>query len=180
MYLYPYNIIVEGPSDEIMLKGAWEALYKGNRTKIDPVNIRFFPGNCASGACTLYESFITFGDSDEVKICLIIDGDEAGSKALRGLLKRLKPTRSLLANNDYFQLQETTEWMVSTKVMVKMHKQYPGQITLRENVKDDITEFIIHDGKKKKIAKNIIEISKIDDLTEFEALISKIEKSFFP
>jgi putative ATP-dependent endonuclease of the OLD family len=176
MYLYPYNIIVEGPSDEIMLKGAWEKLHEDKRTKIDPVNIRFFPGNGASGACTLYESLITFGDSDEVKICLIIDGDDAGDKALRGLIKRLMPSRPLYGNKNYFQLTKATEWLVSGRVMSKISKQYPAQITLKRNVKEEITDFIIHDGKKKKIAKKVIDTSEIEDLSEFKDLIKSIEK----
>ena len=31
MYLYEHNIITEGPSDEIIIRGAWEKLYKENK-----------------------------------------------------------------------------------------------------------------------------------------------------
>jgi len=90
MYLYPFNIAIEGPSDEILLRGAWEKLFSGGLVSTDPSDIRFFPSGNASGACTLYESLVTFGNSSEVKVTLIVDGDTAGKKALRGLQERTK------------------------------------------------------------------------------------------
>jgi predicted ATP-dependent endonuclease of OLD family len=178
MYLYPYNIVVEGPSNEILLRGAWEKLYAAGKITIDPTNVKFFAGGNASGACTLFESFITFGDAGEVDIRLVIDGDHAGKKALLGLLARTKQTKVLGANRDYFELESTTEWMTSTKVIEAVFKKYPTSVTLKKNTKDKITGIIIQDGQKKKIAKSIIDSSDIDDLSGYQELISKIETSF--
>ena len=176
MYLYPHNIIVEGPSDEIILKGAWDKLYKEGRVSIDPTDVKFLPGGSANAACTLFEALRTFGDSDEVNILLILDGDEAGNKAINGLIKRAKEYLTLKSNNDYFQLEKTTEWLASPSVMDTLSKKYTSAVTLKTNVSDEITDFIIHDGNKKKVAKELIDISCVDDLSDIQKLIQKIEK----
>jgi len=151
MYLYPFNLVVEGPSDEILLRGAWAKLFSKNRVSTDPSDVRFFPGGNASGACTLYESLITFGNSSEVKVSLIIDGDEAGKKALRGLQERTRyqTKTSLKSNKDFFQLKETIEWLTSIKVMTKLEKERPAQVTVSQNTDNEITSFIVHDKYKK-------------------------------
>ena len=153
MYLYPFNLVVEGPSDEILLRGAWAKLFSKNRVSTDPSDVRFFPGGNASGACTLYESLITFGNSSEVKVSLIIDGDEAGKKALRGLQERTRyqTKTSLKSNKDFFQLKETIEWLTSIKVMTKLEKERPAQVTVSQNTNNEITSFIVHDKYKKKL-----------------------------
>jgi len=178
MYLYPYNIVVEGPSDEIMLSGAWEKLYEEGRVEINPLDIKFLPGGNANGACTLYESLMVFGDYDEVGITLVIDGDDPGNKALRGLIKRSNEHLDLKSNQDYFQLDYTTEWLASSRVMEELASKYTGAIRMRTNTSDEITDFLIQDGHKKKIAREIINNSGLDDLQEFEKVIKRIESSF--
>lgn len=177
MYLYPVNIIVEGPSDEILLRGAWEKLSDSGRCKTDPHDIRFFPGGNASGACTLFESLITFGSSTEVALALVVDGDEAGQKALRGLIARTHNALPLKANKDYFELEVNGEWMTASRVMELIEKERPNQVRLTRNTKGEITSFVVLDGHKKAVAKRIIELSTIDDLLGFEKVILQIEKA---
>jgi len=175
MYLYPHNIVVEGPSDEIIIKAAWEKLYEEGRITTDPTDVKFLPGGSANAACTLFEALRTFGDSDEVNILLILDGDNAGNKAINGLIKRSKEYLTIKSNQDYFQLEKTIEWLASPRVMLDLSKNYPSAITLKTNVSDEITDFIVHDGNKKKVAKELIGISGIDDLEDMQKLIQKIE-----
>ena len=175
MYLYPHNIVVEGPSDEILLLGAWKKLYEEGRTNIDPTDVKILPGGSANGACTLFESLLTFGDSDEVNIVLVVDGDDAGNKAINGLIKRSKEYLELKSNRDYYQLVKTMEWLSSPRVMEEVSNIYTAGVTLKMNTSDEITGFIIHDGNKKKIAKALIEMSGIDDLEDYQKLINKIE-----
>jgi len=176
MYLYEHNVITEGPSDEIIIRGAWEKLYKENKVSIDPRTVRFFPGNNASGACSVYETLIQFGDRDVVNIFLVIDGDEAGKKALRGLLKRNKTAPKLRANKDYFQLNSDIEWLTSTRVMEVIAEERPAQVRIVKNIEEDITEFCVNDGYKTKVAIRIVELSTLDDFSEHLKLILKIEK----
>ena len=177
MYLYPYNIVVEGPSDEILMKGAWVSLYKEGRITINPDDVRFFPGGNASGACGLYESFINFGDTDEVKIFLLIDGDDAGKKSLYGLSKRIKGSKEFKSNRDYFQLPVDVEWLTSYRVMMKMDNKF-SCVHVTQNTDDAITKFMVDSGNKKRVARSIIDESHIDDLVDFEKVINKIEAEF--
>lgn len=178
MYLYPFNLVVEGPSDEILIRGAWEKLYKEERLLTDPDEIRIFPGGNASGACTLFESFMQYGDIGEVEILLVIDGDDAGQKALRGLLKRQKGNVELKSNRDYFQLNRDIEWLASYEVMVDMERKY-SDVTVIYNADHAITSFQVSGGHKKKVARSIIESSTIDDLADFEDVLSKIDRRFW-
>lgn len=177
MYLYPHNIVVEGPSDEIILKAAWEKLYEEGKLTIDPTDVKFLPGGSANAACTLFEAIRTFGDTDEVNIQLIVDGDDAGNKAINGLIKRSKEYLTLKSNQDYFQLEKTIEWLASPRVMIELDKKYSKAVTIKTNVSDEITDFIVQDGNKKKIAKDLIDMSKVDDLSDIQKLITKIEKA---
>lgn len=177
MYLYENNIITEGPSDEIIIRGAWEKLYKENKVNIDPRTVRFFPGNNASGACSVYETLIQFGDRDVVNIFLVIDGDESGKKALRGLLKRNKSDPKIRANNDYFQLNGDIEWLTSARVMEMIVEERPAQVRIEKDIEDNITGFSVNDGCKIKVAIRIVELSTLDDFSEHLKLISKIEKA---
>ena len=177
MYLYPLNVVVEGPSDEILLRGAWQKLFGAGIAKTDPCDVRFFAGGNASGACTLYESLITFGASSEVRIGLVVDGDDAGKKALRGLVARTQATLQLKANRDYFQLDGDIEWLTSARVMNAIEKERPAQVHVTRNTKDQITSFRIGDGHKRAVAKRIVELSTTDDLEDFRDVILLIEKA---
>jgi predicted ATP-dependent endonuclease of OLD family len=180
MYLYPFNIAIEGPSDEILLRGTWEKLFSKGLVSIDPSDIRFIPSGNASGACTLYESLITFGNSSEVKVALIVDGDAAGKKALRGLQERTKNqyNKILKSNTDFFLLEETVEWLTSASVINKIAKERPSQVTVTLNTNIEIISFRVNDGHKNTVARRIIELSSIDDLEDFKKLILLIENSF--
>ena len=178
MYLYPHNIVVEGPSDELLLGGAWRSLYLEGLVATNPDHVRFFPGKNASGACTLYESMLVFGDSGEVDLRLLVDGDDAGQKALRGLLNRLGPDRKIKANFDYFSLVTDIEWLTSYRVMISMSKRFPASVDMILNTKQEITSFRIRDTMKMRVAAAILEESKIEDLGEFADLINNIEASF--
>jgi len=178
MYLYPFNIVVEGPADEILLRGVWKKLFSEGRIKTNPNDIRFFPGGNASGACTLYESLITFGNKEEVTTVLMIDGDDVGKKALRGLQKRMQNRVQLKANEDYHVLEKTTEWLTSARVMVKLREERPSQVTVTLNVKKEIIDFVVHDKHKKKVAERIIKLSEISDLKDFEDVILQMESNW--
>jgi hypothetical protein len=54
-----------------------------------------------------------FGDTNEVKIMLVIDSDDAGKKAPNGLIQRNINTFSLKANKDYHQLVIDIKWLTS-------------------------------------------------------------------
>ena len=174
MYLYPFNIVVEGPSDEILMRGAWIKLYEQGRLTIDPDDVRFFPGGNASGACGLYESFVNFGDTEEVKIVLLIDGDEAGNKALHGLSKRIVGTKEFKSNRDFFQLPDDVEWLTSGQIMSVMEEKF-SCVTIKYNTDDEITKFSVDGANKKRVARTIVEESTVDDLIEFEKVIKKIK-----
>ena len=176
MYLYENNIVTEGASDEIILRGAWDKLYAAKEVKNDPRTIRYFPGNNASGACSVYETLVRFGDGNEVNVFLVIDGDEAGKKALRGMLKRNEGDQVIKANTDYFQLEQDIEWLTSVRVMELLYKERPAQIQLEKNTNEEITGFRVKDTFKTKVAIRIIELSELEDLEEHKKLINKIEK----
>lgn len=171
LYLFPINLVVEGPSDEILFRGVLERLYSEKRIPIDPTDVKFFPGGNADGACHLFEAFKSFGEPIEVFLGLVLDGDDAGRKAFTGLQRRYSSKESTLsANYDYFQLPSTSEFLASDRVKLELQKAYPGKVTLTTNTSKEITGFEIHDGHKRKIAQEIVSRSKVDDLGEFEKL----------
>ncbi len=177
MYLYPFNIVVEGPSDEILLRGAWVKLHEEGVVEIDPDDIRFFPGGNANGACCLYESFVNFGDSGEVKISLLIDGDDAGNKALTGLNKRINGIKNIKCNRDYFQLPNDVEWLVSARVMERIDDEY-SCVTINRNTDNEITKFHVDGKNKKRVARAMVTESDVEDLEDFKKVILLIEKEY--
>jgi hypothetical protein len=106
MYLYLINIILEESSDKILLQGAREKLSAKGKVKTDPSEIRIFEGGNASGACTLYETIRNLVDDKKIRISLTVDCENAGEKALKGLLNPTQNNYKLKANKDYYQLDK--------------------------------------------------------------------------
>jgi len=179
MYLYPINLIVEGPSDEIILRGALEKLQEKSGFPLDSADVRFFPAGNATSACNLYESMIRFGDAEETYIRLIIDGDEAGQKALHGLTERLRITARirLRSNNEFFQVPKDIEAFTSKRIVEILEQERPAQVQMIRNTSGEITRFVIAEGKKKKVAKRIVELMLLKDLKKYLNLFTLIHKS---
>ena len=174
MAIYPLNLVVEGPSDEILLKGALEKL--GDDSPLSPADVKFFPAGNATSATYLFESIRNFSDSKTV-VKLIIDGDEAGRKALAGLNGRAE--RSGIrwkSNKDYFQLSIDIENLLSEKVKRKLHEERPAQIELVEDINKNITSFKVINNKKSN-AKRALEISSQEELENFKLLFDQVSDS---
>jgi predicted ATP-dependent endonuclease of OLD family len=172
MSLYPVNIVVEGPSDEIYLSGAAQKL--GDTISLNPYEIKFFPAGNATSASYMYEWIRSVCD-DSTCVKLIIDGDPAGKGALQGLLGRAKRDNiSLKANQDYFQLPLDIENMLSDKVKRILEKERPAQVTVTYDMNDKITSFKANDTYKKSVAARAIELSELADLKSFQVLLEKI------
>lgn len=179
MYLYPINLVVEGPSDEIILRGALQKLKGSPGFDLDTTEVRFFPAGNATSACSLYETLLRFGDTNETSIRLIIDGDAAGKKALNGLIERLRNTAEtrLRANNDYFQLTKDIEALTSKRIIEILEKKCPTQVDVTRDTAGNITCFIITELNKKKVADKIVELMTTDDLKGYLYLFKLINKS---
>lgn len=177
MYLYPHNIVVEGPSDEIILKHCWELFYKDGVLKTDPADIKFIVADGCVAACKIFQEFLTYANTDEADIKLIIDGDKAGAKSLNGLIARTKDLQKIKANTDYFQLKTDIEWLTSYRVMEKIAES-TSLATITKNTNDEITAFVVNNSNKIKVAKRIVELSDKPDLEDHKALLKLIEKSF--
>jgi Predicted ATP-dependent endonuclease of the OLD family len=174
MAMYPLNIIVEGPSDEILLQGAMIKL--GENSPLSSSDVKFFPAGNAISATYLFESIRNFSDNKTI-VKLILDGDESGKKALDGLNGRAKrDSIKWESNKDYFQLPLDIENLLSNRVKRQLHAEKPAQIQLTEDINGKITSFKVLDNKKKN-AKRAIEISNTDDLEGFKILFKKIEDS---
>jgi len=180
MYLNEINIIVEGESDVILFGDALLKLHEAGQTSINPEKVKFFPANSCNAACILYESFFEFGNTDEVRLLLLIDGDEAGKKALHGMVQRLSTNGiKIKANKDYFILPSIAEGLTSKRVKEVLIKERPAQVKYLRNTKDQIISFVIAEGYKKKVANRIIEISTLRDLSGYKKVINMIENAIF-
>lgn len=177
MYLAELNIVVEGPSDKILMEGVWRFLYKKKLIELNPDRVQVIAANNASSACTLFESLRSMTSQDKnVKVVLLIDGDEAGKKALNGLKARQSHIgKPIHPNADYFQLEKTIDWMLSGRVMDELAKERPAQVQITINISDEITDFHFTEGHKQGVARRALEISDADDLTDFSSLIKKME-----
>ncbi|OWL82808.1 ATP-dependent nuclease [Halopseudomonas aestusnigri] len=174
MSMYPLNLVVEGPSDEILLQGAMEKLAEDS--PLSPSDVKFFPAGNAMSATYLFESIRNFSDSQTI-VKLIIDGDEAGKKAVDGLNGRAKRDGIKWdSNKDYFQLALDIENLLSENVKRKLHKERPAQVQLVENVNGKITSFKVIENKKSN-ATRALEIGEKDDLANFKDLFDKIAAS---
>lgn len=172
MALFPLNIVVEGPSDEILLTGALEQL--ANELQIAPYDVKFFPAGNATSATYLFESLRAYSDS-ATDIRLIIDGDTAGHGALQGLLGRGKRDGiNWKANIDYFQLPLDTENLCSDRVKRLLGKERSAQVRLVEDTNDNITAFAFNDTHKKALARRAIELSTTADLAGFKKVLGRV------
>ena len=174
MALYPLNLVVEGPRDEILLSGAMSML--SGDLSLNPFDVKFFPSGNATSATYLFETIVNFSDKSTV-VKLIIDGDHAGVKALNGLNGRAKrDSRAWVSNMDYFQLPIDVEDLLSDRVKRKLYQELPGQIDLVEDIKGNIKSFRVKENKRKN-AKRALELSDKDDLISFKSLFDKIAES---
>lgn len=174
MSMYPLNLVVEGPSDEILLQGAMEKLAEDSPFSL--ADVKFFPAGNANSATYLFESIRNFSDSQTI-VKLIIDGDEAGRKAVEGLNGRAKRDGIKWdSNKDYFQLALDIENLLSDNVKRKLHNERPAQVQLVENVNGKITSFKVIENKKSN-ATRALEICDRDDLANFKDLFDKIAAS---
>ena len=174
MALYPLNLVVEGPSDEILINGALETLFDDVGLKRS--DLKCFPAGNATSATYLFETIKNFSD-DLTVVKLLIDGDEAGRKALAGLNGRAKrDSVKWESNKDYFQLPIDIENLLSDKVKRQLCKEMPAQINLVEDIHGKITSFKVIDNKKTN-ALRAIEIAEPSDLVEFKLLFDNISNS---
>lgn len=61
MVLAPLNVVVEGPSDEILLGNAWRSLSKEGSINFSPDDVKFFPaGNATRHATCMKDSNLTW------------------------------------------------------------------------------------------------------------------------
>jgi putative ATP-dependent endonuclease of the OLD family len=175
MTLFPLNIVVEGPSDEILLSGTLKKL--ASDFQVPPYDVRFFPAGSASSATYLFESLRAYSDG-ETTIRLIIDGDNAGVKALSGLLGRAKRDgTSWKANSDYFQLPVDTENLCSDRVKRALAKERPAQVELVEDTNDNITAFAFRETFKRGLAERAVELSATADLGGFKRILGRVLSS---
>ena len=81
-------------------------------------DIKIFAANNALSATYLFETFsLNIEQNSNIVVQLILDGDDAGRKALKNLENRPKEKKiSLRSNIDYFQLPNTIEDLLSDRV----------------------------------------------------------------
>ncbi|WP_128003575.1 ATP-dependent nuclease [Piscinibacter defluvii] len=174
MMLYPVNLVVEGPSDEILLQGALRQL--DGKHALSPLDVKCFPASNATSATYLFESLVTFSTGDTT-VKLVIDGDKAGLAALEGLLGRAKRDGiKWKANDDYFQLALDVENLLSDRVKRALHAERPAQVQLIEDVHKNIKSFRVVENKKANAAR-ALELSDEADLGEFKLLFDRISDS---
>lgn len=174
MSLYPVNLVVEGPSDEVLITGALGLLQDSLGLKKS--DIKCFPAGNATSAAYLFETVVNFSDSKTV-VKLIIDGDDAGKKAVHQLIGRgERDGISWRSNHHYFQLELDVENLLSDRVKRELFKERPAQVELIEDISSNIKSFKV---KKKKIdnAVRALELSRVDDMSEFKMLFDRLEKS---
>ena len=172
MTLFPLNVVVEGPSDEILLSGALKKL--AAEFPLPSYDVKFFPAGNATSATYLFESLRAYSDG-ETAIRLIIDGDGAGAKALNGLLGRGKRDGiTWKANSDYFQLPLDIENLCSDRVKRALAKERPAQVDLVEDTSDNITAFAFRETFKKSLAERAIELSGTTDLAGFKRVLGRV------
>lgn len=177
MFLFPHNIILEGISDETLLRIIWDRLQREGRLKTKSSEIKFLASGNSDRACNNYHMLKTFDSTVDANIILLLDGDDAGRKALNGLQSRLKSQNlGIVANADYFQLEDDIEWLFDAEVMEDLTVKFPSQVRVQYDTGDNITDFEIYEGHKVNIARYVAENSTIDQLKDFEILLSRIDR----
>lgn len=175
MALFPLNIVVEGPSDEILFAGALRRL--ATHFTLKPYDVKFFPAGNATSATYLFESLRAFADSS-TSVRLIIDGDTAGNNAVNGLNGRAKRDGfAWKSNADYFQLPLDTENLCSEGVKRALVAERPAQVTFVQDTDGNIKSFAFNDGHKKSLAERAVEISTDDDLSGFKRVLNRVIQS---
>lgn len=179
MHVYPFNIVVEGPSDEILIRNIWSKLSSEGRLRTSIDDIKIWPAGGAKQASDLYYSLCNFGLEPGIKIVIILDGDAAGRSQLGVLQMKLKEVgMQFTANKDYFQLEEDIEWLFHPQIMEKLTVDLPAQVNMQENTAGDISSFKVIEGHKKNVANYVVKNSTIDHLLDFERVFIKIDKAF--
>lgn len=172
MILYPINIVVEGPSDEILLMGALRKL--ADVATLNYYDVKFFPAGNATSAAYLFESLRSYSDPTS-KVLLVLDGDDAGRKARDQLLGRAsRDGIELKSNRDFFQLPSDVDNLLSERVMRALHKERSAQVELIEDTKWNISKFRFIDAHKKPCAARAVDLSGAEDLDEFKDLFDRI------
>lgn len=179
MFVFPKNVVVEGPSDEILLRTIWTRLHQEQRLKTSANDIKFWAAGGVKQACDLYYYLTNFDLGVGTKIVLVSDGDAAAKGAVSGLQSRLKQlNRTISANKDYFQLEFDIEWLFHVDMMEKLVELFPSQVKLQENTENAITDFKIEEGHKVNIATYVAQNSTINQLGDFEKVLLKLDKVF--
>ena len=144
--------------------------------RISDIAIKFIPSGNATSACYLYESLRYFVDADKTKIYLIIDGDDAGKKALNGLITRLKNVSNIIIkpNIDYFQLPIDLENLTPHRIIKILAQERSAQVQVNSDTNNKITFFKINEGYKKNVAQRIGELIQENELTEYLTIFTKI------
>lgn len=171
MVFYPINLVVEGPSDEILIQGALQLL--NGKHALSPLDVKCFPASNATSATYLFESLVLFSTTDTA-VKLVIDGDKAGVSALESLVGRAKREGiKWKANHDYFQLSIDVENMLSERVKRALYRERPAQVQMIEDVNKNIKSFKVLENKKAN-AVRALELSKEEDLDDFKLLFDRI------
>jgi len=103
------NLIIEGPSDQILIAGLSSLLTREGRAKTERLDLNTITLVPAGGAPHVpYIAFLARGrDVDRPPVIVLLDGDKEGSEA-RKALKRGGPRRKELIRDDYvIQLNDT-------------------------------------------------------------------------
>jgi predicted ATP-dependent endonuclease of OLD family len=175
MIYFPVNVVLEGPSDEILFRGAMQAIR--DDLQLNPYDVKFFPAGNATSAAFLFESLDSFA-APETQVRVILDGDEAGKKALAGLLGRAaRDGRSLKANRQYFQLPSDAENLLSDRIKRTLHQERPTQTRLIEDTSGKITSFSFSDAHKRSCAERAVQLGEPEDFSAFKEVLDRVADS---
>ena len=145
--------------------------------------VRFVCHHCASAVQLggqVGGDFANIEQNSNIVVQLILDGDDAGRKALKNLENRPKEKKiSLRSNIDYFQLPNTIEDLLSDRVKRLLKKTMPSQVSLNEDINGRITHFSFEERHKKRVAEKAVDLSeRREDWDGFKGLLTKILESW--
>lgn len=175
LHLWPINIVTEGISDEIILSDFFEKWHESEPEKVaPPYTIRIHPATNCTSACSMFEQYFFESKDEEIDLYLVLDGDEAGKKALRGLLKRSsKNGISFSSNKDYFVLNGDIELYFPVEILEEAVNQMPSTVEIIRDVEDKIIDFKIKDGNKGRVAKFLTKKASISDYNRLKTIFKK-------